>query len=150
MPPARDDVNATGGARLSLVAIGLGLAIDQLTLALVESVLRGALVLRGFDPASVPAESAVPTGSPAALLAFVGLGAACGVFGGYAAARVAGRRELVHAAAVGAGDLAVGFYRITTSALILPPWYVVLSFALAVPAAMLGGLLARRSSGAFR
>jgi hypothetical protein len=116
-------------AGISIVAVGLGLLLDHLaTLILVD--------LLG---------STAPAG-PAGLLILAALGATCTVFGGYAAARVAGRLELEHAALVGVGGIVIGAVMAPSVGAAMPLWYTTAAFLLVLPAALLGGQIARHGA----
>lgn len=73
------------------------------------------------------------------LLLTLAANAVCGVVGGYIAARIATRRPILHATALGVVMLVVS---IAASAFFwdrAPAWFHLTTLALTVPAAMLGG-----------
>ena len=70
------------------------------------------------------------------------------VLGGFVAARIAKRRELVHAGATGLVRIAVSLLvlAISRDATRLPIWHLVLIYVTVLPAAVLGGHLGRLKS----
>lgn len=130
---------------ISLVAVGLGLLLDQLATLIFVDLLE--FVLRFLEHGSGIAH-AVSAPVPVSSWGFAGLlvvGAGSTVLGGYAAARVAGCLELVHGALVGTGGLLIGAVATPFSALLLPLGYLIPAFLLVLPSAVLGGDLARRA-----
>src|SRR5262245_30989893 len=73
------------------------------------------------------------------LLLTLGANAVCGVLGGYIAARIATRRPIVHATALGVLMLLVSIAATAFFWDRAPAWFHLATLALTVPAAMLGG-----------
>jgi hypothetical protein len=78
------------------------------------------------------------------LLAMVVVGATCTFAGGYVAAALAAHQRIRHAVVMGLASLCLAAALDPSSSGQLPDWYRVLSYALIVPAAVLGGALAAR------
>jgi hypothetical protein len=81
------------------------------------------------------------TDLPLSFIALAGLLSTA--IGGYIAGRIARVAPLRHGAGVGLVALGIGVLSLVGSAAELPEWYLASTFALVVPAGMLGGLVAR-------
>ena len=97
----------------------------------------------GFPETIVAGE---PLTSLAMLLSLIGLSVVYSIGAGYVTALVAARREVAHAAVLGAVQLGLGIYFEVTSWALLPVWYHLTFLVLLAPANVGGGWLhARRS-----
>ena len=126
---------------LSPLAVLLGLTIDNLATALLIQLWSGIASLFRYGLVAPPESTDAPAGL---LVSIVLIGAACSVFGGYAAGRFAGHRETAHGVVVGLGDVLIGAVAVVYFAAPMPAWYNAASFASVVPAAALGGRWAAR------
>jgi hypothetical protein len=129
--------------RLSAAAVALGLALDQMaTLTLLTVVTSGWFLLR--HGSAMPEEASASLFlSSAGLAVAAACGAASSVFAGYAAGRFAARREVAHGTLVGVGDVVIGVIGVLLPGEPAPLWYLAIAFTAAIPAATLGGHLAR-------
>jgi putative membrane protein (TIGR04086 family) len=100
-----------------------------------------------FEKGEIPQETMEKfLSDPENLLVLGLLGTLCTVLGGYVAGRMAKDLEVKHGALVGAGSLILGAVEqvLVGEPSSFAPWYLVLGYAVAIPAGMLGGYLARR------
>jgi hypothetical protein len=140
--PPGAPVNDPPGAprRSSLAAIGVGFAAD-IVATLVFSVIFGIVVAATLaaDGESLEQVADLMDRSPGLLLIGLAGGLACTGLGGYVAARFANQSEYANAFAVGVAALVFG--EVTMQFATVPPewWLRLLSDALVVPAALVGG-----------
>jgi len=90
--------------------------------------------------ADYAAENGAVTGAPY-LLWLIAYSFGLSLLAGYVAARIAGRRPVLHAAILGVVQLAIGIAVQTGSWELMPVWFHLSFLALVLPGHLLGGLL---------
>jgi hypothetical protein len=134
--------------RLQVSAVLAGLLVDVVGTMLATFVLSFVLSLgllgEGVPPEQVEERMLELLRSGEVLLAMVVVGATCTFAGGYVAAALAAHQRIRHAVVMGLASLCLAAALDPSSSGQLPDWYRVLSYALIVPAAVLGGALAAR------
>src|SRR5262245_21003237 len=128
--------------RNSLKAILLA-ALADIACTYAYGFLAGLTVIVAFQMRDLPAVRAVAflNGVPF-LLAAVVAGGASALLGGFIAARIARTRELLHAALVPVPCMLLGIVlRLTVKVSPTPTWYTIASYAVVIPAALMGSHL---------
>jgi hypothetical protein len=115
----------------SVFAVAAGFAATNI-ISLLADTASLKLVPQAFDVRSRPLD-------PQGLLLVLAGTALAGVVGGYVTARIATRRHIAHAAALGMVQLVLALVASLLSWSSGPAWFHLVTLALAVPAALLGG-----------
>lgn len=146
---AADDMTQSARS-ISIKAIAIGSAID-----IGGSILGGVLYIvvyfmllasQGVEPEEMQRRALT---DPTYYVVSVTLGLAFMTLGAYVAGRVAGRRELAHGLWIALIAIVVSVLLVRAADIIhYPAWYLPASFGLTIPAALLGGYLARRRARA--
>jgi hypothetical protein len=112
-----------------LFAVAAGFAATNVLSLLADHLFR-ALVPESFREQGLDVRGLILT---------LGANALCGVLGGYVAARIATRRHVLHATALGVLMLVVSIAATAFFWDRAPVWFHLTTLALTVPVAMLGG-----------
>ena len=120
---------------IDIKAVILGFLTDTVGTIAISALLATALVSAGIPESSIGERLKSVSGLLLSLI--FGLGCTC--IGGYVAARVAKRSEVLHGAMVGGISLILGLLLRESGQ---PLWYEIIGFAAIIPAGMAGGRFA--------
>jgi hypothetical protein len=130
---------------INVQSVILGSAVTFLLDLLVGSGMLFTFARDAFDPTMTEAETtavlAALAQNPSFLLVGFVLGSTTTIAGGFISARMARRLPYMNAAAVGVVGIVQGLLLMNDSA---PWWFTALGFLINIPAALVGGHLAKR------
>lgn len=130
---------------INFTAVALGTVLTFLLDMLVGTAMLFMFGQGAFQPGLTETEAAAVlreiAQQPSYLLLGFLLGTSTTVIGGYVGARVAKRLPYLNAAAIGVAGIVLGAFLVSSDS---PAWFVTLAFAVNIPAALVGGHLAKR------
>lgn len=130
---------------INFTAVALGTVLTFLLDMLVGTAMLFMFGQAAFQPGISEAEATAAlreiSQQPSYLLLGFVLGTSTTVIGGYVGARLAKRLPYLNAAAIGLAGIVLGAFLVSSDS---PAWFVALAFAVNIPAALVGGHLAKR------